>query len=230
MSDGQVRVLLTGGIGAGKSSVGELLRGKGALVIDADRVGHQVLEPGGPAFDRVAAAWPSVVVDGVIDRSLLADVVFRSPVELERLEGFTHAAIRHEIGTMIEAATEPVVVVEVPLLSDFLGEGWMHVVVDADEGTRVERLVQRGVDKDDVGRRLAAQPARKQWLAAADVVIDNSGDSAALARQVDGLWERLTSEASARRDFDVDTACRVAVICCHMVRVHWPGAPLSCPL
>ena len=69
--------MLTGGIGAGKSSVGELLRARGALVIDADKVGHQVLEPGGEAFDRVAETWPSVVVNGVIDRRRLADIVFR---------------------------------------------------------------------------------------------------------------------------------------------------------
>ena len=101
MSDRQVRVLLTGGIGAGKSSVGELLRARGALVIDADEIGHQVLEPGGEAFDRVAETWPSVVVDGVIDRRKLADIVFGDPVELRRLEEFTHGAIREKISRTI---------------------------------------------------------------------------------------------------------------------------------
>ncbi|MGZ8783982.1 MAG: dephospho-CoA kinase [Acidimicrobiia bacterium] len=191
MSDRQVRVLLTGGIGAGKSSVGELLLARGALVIDADQVGHQVLESGGEAFERVAETWPSVVVDGMIDRRRLADIVFGDPAELEKLEGFTHAAIRRRIARMIERASEQVIVVEVPLLTDFMGPGWIRVVVDADPDTRTERLRRRGMDGSDASRRMAAQAERADWVAAADVVIDNSLDPDALGAQVDAFWERL---------------------------------------
>lgn len=200
MSVRQVRVLLTGGIGAGKSSVGELLRARGALVIDADEVGHRVLAPGGEAFNRVSETWPSVVVDGVIDRRLLADIVFHDPQELQRLEGFTHVAIRQRISGLIEASSEQVVVVEVPLLTDFMGEGWIRVVVDADSKERVERLHRRGMTGDDTNRRLAAQPNRTQWAASADVVIDNTGDLEALAEQVDVLWAGLTSPQQLQGD------------------------------
>ena len=193
VSDRKVRVLLTGGIGAGKSSVGELLRGRGALVIDADEIGHRVLKRDGAAFNQVAEAWPSVVVDGVIDRRRLADIVFRDPVDLELLEGFTHAAIRKQIAALIRKATEEVVVVEVPLLTDFMGAGWLRVVVDADPDVRMERLRKRGMDVDDAIHRMSAQPDRTTWNEAADVVIDNSGDPDALQAQVDALWEGLTS-------------------------------------
>ena len=192
MSDWQVRLLLTGGIGTGKSSVGDLLRARGALVIDADEVGHWVLEPGGAAYEQVARAWPNVLAGGVIDRSRLADIVFRDPAELRRLEAFTHAAIRDRIAEAIEQSSEKVVVVEVPLLTDFMGSGWMRVVVDADLATRIKRLRVRGMDSGDVARRIAAQPERPSWIAAADVVIDNSGGRTELEEQVDALWERLT--------------------------------------
>lgn len=191
MSNGQVRVLLTGGIGAGKSTVGELLRARGALVIDADQVGHQVLAPGGAAFARVAESWPSVVVGGVIDRKRLADIVFSNPSDLERLESYTHAAIRQAIGNLIEHSTEQVVVVEVPLLTDFMGAGWLRVVVDADPDARTERLQRRGMNLDDANRRMAAQPSRAEWVASADVVIDNSSDPNAVGNQIDALWHRL---------------------------------------
>jgi dephospho-CoA kinase len=193
VSEEQVRVLLAGGIGAGKSSVGELLRARGARVIDADEVGHQVLEPGGTAYDRVAETWPSVVVGGAIDRRRLADIVFRDPADLERLEGFTHAAIRQRIADLMEGSHEQVVVVEVPLLTDFMGTGWLRVVVDAGLETRMRRLRGRGMDEDDATRRMAAQPERDRWVAAADVLIDNSGQPDTLDDQVDALWERLTA-------------------------------------
>jgi len=191
VSDRQVRVLLTGGIGAGKSSVGELLRARGALVINADKVGHRVLEPGGEAFERVAETWPSVVVDGVIDRRRLADIVFRDPAQLQMLEAFTHSAIRQGITDIIKRSSERVVVVEVPLLTDFMGSGWIRVVVDADPDIRKERLRRRGMKASDAVRRMAAQPVRAEWVAAADVVIDNALDPDALAAQVDTLWEGL---------------------------------------
>ena len=197
MSDRQVRVLLTGGIGAGKSSVGELLRARGALVIDADQVGHQVLEPGGEAFKGVAENWPSVVVDGVIDRSRLADIVFRDRAELELLEGFTHHAIRQRIADLVRGSKEQVVVVQVPLLTDFMGEGWLRVVVDAEPDVRGNRLLRRGMEADDVRRRMKSQPARRQWLEAADWVVDNSGSFDELAGRVDELWRELQTMASS---------------------------------
>lgn len=193
MSDRQVRVLLTGGIGAGKSSVGDLLRARGALVIDADDIGHQVLEPGGEAYDRVAERWPSVVVEGVIDRRKLADIVFDDPVELRRLEEFTHGAIRERIYRTISQSPEQVVIIEVPLLSDFMGSGWMRVVVDADLEIRTQRLSLRGMDRDDVSRRMAAQPDRPAWNSAADFLIDNSGGQFDLEAQVEALWEQLAN-------------------------------------
>lgn len=193
MSARQVRVLLTGGIGAGKSSVGRLLRARGALVIDADEIGHQVLEPGGEAYDRVVEAWPSIVVDGAIDRSGLADIVFRDSAELERLEGFTHTAIRQSIADLIEQSVEPVVVVEVPLPTNFMGTGWLRVVVDTDPEVRVERLLQRGMEVGDVQRRLQAQPTRSEWLANAEAIIENSSDARTLEEKVDVLWDRLTA-------------------------------------
>ena len=195
MSDWQVRVLLTGGIGAGKSSVGELLRARGALVIDADEVGHRVLEPGGAAFQQVADTWPSVVVAGTIDRSTLADIVFRDPADLRQLEEFTHSAIRQQIADTIGRSTEQVVVVEVPLLTDFMGSGWVRVVVDADPAIRTDRLGKRGMAAGDASRRMAAQPDRSTWSAAADILIDNSGDLVELEVRVGALWERLTEGA-----------------------------------
>jgi dephospho-CoA kinase len=189
----QVRVLLTGGIGAGKSSVGELLRAHGALVIDADEIGHSVLAPDGEAFKRVAETWPSVVVDEVIDRGKLADIVFHHPDQLERLEAFTHDAIRRRIVELIASSIEPVVVVEVPLLTHFMGPGWLRVVVDADPEVRFERLLRRGMDADDVKRRMSAQPDRVEWTACADIVIGNSDDQGSLESRIDALWERLKS-------------------------------------
>ena len=188
-----MRVLLTGGIGAGKSAVGELLRARGALVIDADEVGHRVLDPGGAGFEAVAATWPSVVVDGVINRGRLADIVFQDPAELERLERFTHVAIRQSIADLIGRSAARVVVVEVPLLTDFMGAGWLRVVVDTNIELRTSRLLERGMDADDATRRIAAQPSRVEWQAAADVLIDNSGDFDALVQQVDALWDQLVS-------------------------------------
>ncbi len=80
-----------------------------------------------------------------------------------------------------------------PLLADFMGAGWLRVVVDVDPERRMERLRKRELDEKDVARRIARQPGRGEWLASAEIIIDNSGDLDGLAKQVDSLWERLTS-------------------------------------
>ena len=183
--------ILGGGIGSGKSLVAALLDAAGAAVINADEVGHGVLEPDGAAFTEVAAHWPSVVVKGRIDRPRLAGIVFRDPAELAALEALTHPAI---IETILDRVTEidRPVIVEVPLILD-LGDGWRRVFVDADHEVRVERAVARGADEADVRRRATAQAEREEWLLWADDVIVNDETKEDLATQVDALWLRLTN-------------------------------------
>ena len=178
--------MVGGGIGAGKGVVARLFAELGFTVITADLVGHAVLEPGGAAFDEVAGRWPSVVVDGRIDRSRLAAVVFADADELEALEAMTHPAIISAIGERVSGAPGPVVVeVPVPLA---LGDDWHRVLVDADEELRVERAVARGGEAADVRRRVAAQPDRAAWLDWADHVILNEGTLEELAEGVGAFW------------------------------------------
>ncbi len=169
-----------------------MLQRRGCCVIDADEIGHKVLEPGGEAFERVAAAFPDTLVDGTIDRGLLATEVFADPTRLQLLESLTHPAIRARILGDVEACGERVIVVEVPLISDFLGDGWMRVVVDAPTGRRLQRLHDRGMDPEDALRRVNAQPSRSEWRDAADLVVDNSGDLKDLEREVERLWSWLS--------------------------------------
>ena len=185
------QVLLTGGIGSGKSTVGRLLAQRGACVIDADLMGHAVLEPDGEAFTAVAAAFPSAVVDDRIDRSLLAASVFADPARLRVLESLTHPAIRTRIEREVNKCKAPVVVVEVPFAWDFMGEGWLGIVVEAPEAVRLRRLAERGMDLEDAKRRMRAQPTRRQWRASADILVDNSRDLADLEGEVDRLWTRV---------------------------------------
>lgn len=186
---------LGGGIGSGKSTVAALLRSRGALVIDADELGHQVLAPDGEAYAAVAARWPEVVDGGVIDRAALGAVVFADPDQLRELEALTHPAIAARIAAAVAGTTADVVVVELPVLRDLTGGGWPRVVVDAPDEVRVARAVRRGLDEASVRRRMAVQPSRAEWLAVADHVVDNSGDLDHLADQVVRLWEWLRAGA-----------------------------------
>lgn len=194
--DAQARVVLTGGIGSGKSTAGRLFASLGAEVIDADEVGHVVLEPSGAAFDAVAARWPDVVRLGTIDRPALGRLVFSDPEELATLESITHPAIRSTISLRLTSVDAAVVVVEVPLLSDFLGEGWQRVVVDCPDALRKERLLGRGMTAADIDQRMAAQPSRADFLAAADHVLNNSGSLEDLEGEVGRVLELLTAATS----------------------------------
>jgi dephospho-CoA kinase len=142
-------------------------------VIDADRVGHRVLEPAEKAFAPVAERWPEVLHDGVIDRGRLADIVFSDPAQLRELESLTHPAIFGTIRDDLEGF-DGVAVVEVPILGDHLD--WPRIVVDAPDDLRLERVIARGMGREDAQRRMTSQPSREQWLAAADLVIPNHGN------------------------------------------------------
>ncbi len=190
-SSNTVCVVVTGAIGSGKSALGSALAARGAMTIDADAVGHAVLDPGGEAFGPVARRWPEVVVEGRIDRRRLADIVFTDPGQLAELEAMTHPAISRRIAELVEAAEAELVVVEIPLVRGVVGEQWPRVVVDAPVEERRRRLEGKGLEADDIEHRMAAQPSREEWRAAADYLVDNSGTLEDLEEQADRLMEWL---------------------------------------
>lgn len=163
---------------------------RGHTLVEADRIGHEVLEPEGAAHAAVVARWPAVVVDGSIDRRALGRIVFADRAQLAELEAITHPAIHRELVARVEAAEGPVVV-EVPIPVPWVPDQWPKIVVDAPDEVRVARLVDRGMDLDEVTQRMAAQPSREEWLALADHVVDNGGTPEDLVAAVDRLVEAL---------------------------------------
>lgn len=194
-----LRVGLTGGIGAGKSTVAARLADRGALVVDADALARQVLEPGEPAVQQVLDQFgPAVLAaDGSLDRSRLAAIVFADPEARSALEAIVHPEVARRARAAM-AAAEPgsVVVYDVPLLTEkgMADQFDLVVVVVADADGRRDRLVGRGLDPADAAARIAAQADDAERKAVADVVIDNSGPVEELDAQVDALWQRLVHQ------------------------------------
>ena len=188
-----LRIGLTGGIGSGKSTVSALLAARGAVVIDADRIAREVVEPGTPGLAAVVEAFGTAVLraDGSLDRPALAAVVFADPEARKRLDGIVHPLVRARAAELAGAAREDAVVVhDVPLLVETGQTGSYDVVlvVEADPDARVQRLVQRGLTEEDARARIAAQATDEQRRAVADVVLDNDGTPAELAAQVERFW------------------------------------------
>ncbi|MEY8566782.1 dephospho-CoA kinase [Corynebacteriaceae bacterium 7-707] len=189
---------LTGGIGSGKTTVAERLRQKGAFVVDADRIAREIVEPGQPALAELAEAFGGILAPGGgLDRAELARQAFASADATDTLNAITHPRIRErttELFREAEAEGHDVVVYDMPLLIEN-GEAETVdtvLVVDAPDDVRISRLVEsRGLDEDDARRRIAAQVDRETRLAAADVVLDNSGDLASLIAQVDAFWDEV---------------------------------------
>lgn len=190
---------LTGGIGSGKSSVAALLAEHGAIVIDYDRSARDVVEPGKPALAAIAQRFGPGVLgdDGRLNRAALAAIVFADDQARRDLERITHPAIRARAAEQhAEAPDDAVVVHENPLLVEMggLADCDLVVVVDAPVEERVARLVaQRGMTEADARARIAAQLDGSVRNAVADIVIDNTGDQAALRAAVDALWGRLVA-------------------------------------
>jgi dephospho-CoA kinase len=183
--------ILTGGIGSGKTAAGLVFERLGADVISADEAGHVVLAPGGEAATAVSERWPHVVVDGAIDRGALAAIVFADSGELAALEAMTHPAIARRLGDAVAVASAEVVMIETPIGTIF-GAGWPRIVVDAPDDLRLSRLGLRGMTEADALARMAHQPSRGEWLAMADLVVDNSGTVDDLESDCRRVWEWIT--------------------------------------
>lgn len=152
-----------------------MLEELGVATVDADQIGHDVIAPDGSAFDDVASRWPQVVTDGQIDRKALAALVFNDAAALAELEAITHPHIFGRIGRRLQNISG-VVVVEIPLLDRPALGDWRRLVVDCADDIRLERAVERGMDRADVEARMASQPSRARWLASADLVVPNHDD------------------------------------------------------
>ncbi|MGC9394516.1 MAG: dephospho-CoA kinase [Anaerolineae bacterium] len=192
------RIGLTGNIATGKSTVGRMLAKLGAEVIDADRVAHATLAPGGAAYDDVVAAFGAEILapDGTIDRGKLGDIVFSDAEALAQLERVVHPPVIADVRRRIAASPAPVVVVEaIKLLESGVASDYDAIwVTTCPETAQVKRLMRsRHLTHAEALRRIHAQPPQAEKLARADVVIDTSGSIDETRAQVVAAWENIRS-------------------------------------
>lgn len=195
---------LGGGIGAGKSTVSVALAERGAVIVDADLIARQVVEPGTPGLVALVERFgPSILrSDAFLDRAALAALAFADPDSLAALNAITHPAIGAEINRQIaiQVETDLIVILDAALLFDRSRPGLVgSIVVDVDPEVAIRRLAQfRGFDEADARRRVTAQMRREDRVALADQVIDNSGDRDDLAPQIDRIWEWIATLPETR--------------------------------
>lgn len=189
-----ITIGLTGGIACGKSTVAAILRARDVPVLDLDVVAREVVAPGEPALDEIAARWPEVVRDGQLDRKALGAVVVGDPDARRALEAITHPRIWARMEAWIAAQTAPAVVIEAALMVET--GSWRRydqlVVVSCAPAVQRARLAAReGYDSATVQRWLDAQMPLAEKEKLARVVIHNDADRAALEQQVDDAWRTL---------------------------------------
>jgi dephospho-CoA kinase len=197
-----IRIGLTGGIGSGKSTVATMLAERGAVIIDADQISRELVEPGGEALAALVTEFgPRILQEnGSLSRGELAALAFSEPEATARLNAIMHPLIREESARRLrEAPQAPAVVYDMPLLVETGQQDLVDLVVVADvpEEVQLDRAIRlRGLDPVDVRRRMEVQASREVRLAAADVVIDNSGDLAQTQAQVSRLWDEIVGPDS----------------------------------
>jgi dephospho-CoA kinase len=199
---------LTGGIATGKSTVSAIFRALGAVIIDADLLAREVVEPGEPALAEIAQEFgPAVLTaDGRLDRKALGAIVFADPARRKRLEALTHPRIRERFQRQLDDLTargfRGVVFFDAPVMIESGNYKTMDrlVVVSTDTATQIARLMARdGIDREEALRRIASQMPLAEKAKLADHVIDNSGSLAATEAQARRVHAALMAEISARR-------------------------------
>ncbi|WP_214317499.1 dephospho-CoA kinase [Nonomuraea sediminis] len=192
-----LKIGLTGGIGSGKSEVSKRLAARGAVVIDADKIAREVVEPGTEGLARVVAAFGEGVLrpDGTLDREQLGTIVFGDSERLAALNAIVHPLVGERVAALqSQAPDESILVYDVPLLAENKLAPLYDVVivVDAADEVRLARLTGiRGMSEADVKARIAAQASRADRLAVADVVIANEGSLEELDARVEEVWQDL---------------------------------------
>ena len=191
-----MKVGLTGGIGAGKSTVADLFSQKGAVVIRSDELARQVIEPQTPGFQQVIDRFGKEFVnsEGYIDRAKLAQIVFQDDAALKDLENIVHPLVRSKTNQIIDQHTsETIIVNEIPLLLEKRMESLFDflVIVISSEKNRLERLSQRGLTTEQATARMSKQVSDDERKAAADFLIVNDGNLDQLEADVEKIWQTL---------------------------------------
>ena len=191
-------VALTGGIGSGKSTVGQIFAQLGATVIDSDQLARDVIERGSIGFNEVVAKFgDEILKNGEIDRQILASLIFKDPAKRSELEQITHPLIRRAFAKMVSSASpDSIVINQIPLLVESNHDyKFDHIItVSASESIRSERLIKRGLTNDQIKQRMGAQATDQMREDIADSVIVNEKNEQELTDQVEKIWEQLLSK------------------------------------
>jgi len=184
---------LTGGIGAGKSTVANMFAQLGALTIDADQLARQAIEKGSPGFNEVVSAFgEEILSDGEIDRQRLGTIVFKDAAKRKQLEAIVHPRVQEALANKIKSLSPgDILIYEIPLLVETgAAKKFDYVItVESDIENRLDRLFERGLKEDEAQRRIDAQASQSERETVADFVIVNDGERADLFGEVAKLWE-----------------------------------------
>jgi dephospho-CoA kinase len=188
-------VALTGGIGSGKSTVGQIFAQLGAIVIDSDQLSRDVIERGSIGFNEVVAKFgDEILKNGEIDRQILASLVFKDPIKRSELEQMTHPLIRKAFAKVVSSASpDSIIINQIPLLVESNHDyKFDHIItISAPESIRTERLIKRGLTNEQIKQRLQAQATDQMRENIADSVIFNEKSEQELTDQVEKIWEQL---------------------------------------
>ena len=188
-------VALTGGIGSGKSTVGQIFEDLGAIVTDSDQLARDVVERGTNGFDQIITAFgDEVLKNGDLNRAALGELVFKDPAKRKQLEQITHPLIRKAFSKIVESSKgDSIVVNQIPLLVESNHDyKFDHVItISASEDVRIERLLKRGMNLNQIKQRLQAQATDAQREEISDSIIRNDKSQAELLPEVEKVWELL---------------------------------------
>lgn len=195
-------VALTGGIGSGKTMVGEFFAELGALVVDSDQLAREVVERGSKGFDLIVSEFgDEILKNGDLDRAALASLIFKDPKKRNKLEEITHPLIRQSFAKIVSSAgIDSIIINQIPLLVESKHDyKFDHVItISAPEKTRTERLLKRGLTLTQIDQRMKAQATDIQREAISDTVIVNDKTEQELLAQVENVWESLKNKSKSK--------------------------------
>ncbi len=188
-------VALTGGIGSGKSTVGELFQQLGAVVVDSDQLAREVVERGSLGFEQIVTLFgDEILKNGEINRSMLAEIIFKDPAKRKDLEQITHPLIRKAFSDIVSKSGDQAIVInQIPLLVESKYEyNFDHVItVSTSEDKRIERLLAKGYTREQIQNRMKSQASDLEREKIADSIIQNNEGEIELLAQVEKIWEQL---------------------------------------